>query len=55
MFKFTLEEKINYTVQSAQSLIKAGWEVQAAITNSKNLYHLSNKSMLIVAERVIKN
>ncbi len=55
MFKLTIAEKIDYTVKFANSLINAGWTREQAIPNSKNLYHLSQKSMRIVEERVIKN
>jgi hypothetical protein len=46
--KMTIPEKITATVKFVNSLIEAGWERNAAIQNSKNLYHLSQKSMRIV-------
>lgn len=50
--KITQEEKVTRTVAYAESLMRAGWERQAAITNSRNLHHLSDKRMKEVEQKV---
>lgn len=48
MFKFTVEEKRESTKKHARSLIAAGWDREAAIINSQNLWHISEKQMKIM-------
>jgi hypothetical protein len=43
--KLTLDEKVQSTIKSIQSLIAAGWDRNEAIQNQQKLWNLSNKRM----------
>jgi len=53
--KFTLEEKVQSTIQYAKELIEEGWNRREAIENSRNLWHLSNKRMGDVEKAIPKS
>jgi len=55
MKKQSPEEKVNSTAKYADSLINAGWDKREAIANSKNLYHISDKQMIKVELKLMKN
>ena len=58
MKKQSPEEKVNSTAKYAYySLINAGWDKRETIANanSKNLYHISDKQMIKVELKLMKN
>jgi len=55
MFKFTQEEKVKFTAEYVERLVKAGWEYEQAVANSQNLYHLSEKRMKEVRNMLENN
>lgn len=44
------QDKITSTIKFIQGKLSNGWNLQEAIVNSKNLWHLSNRDMKTVAE-----
>jgi hypothetical protein len=53
--KLTIEEKVHSTIKYAKSLIAAGWDMNEAIQNSRNLWNISDKRMQEVESAIIKN